>query len=341
MRRTAGLADCFSCSTASRPRLPKLTRMSVRRRNARPRSSAASDSASGLMVPPPSAWHSSLASSAAASSTVRRWPTIDCMRWPAASRSMAATAKARRSARPSPPASVAIAFVSGTADSKSPSSTRSSMCATAGSSTSRQRSGSGSMRSRSSSSCRSSAAHFGVGHRGEPRRDPLGRVVADALDVDGLRARPAELARVVGRDELVVAIRQQHLRGALPEILERRLAAERRLEDFLLRQLHQPGPAIVFADERLERLRQPRRGAALGDDRAGDERGDRLVAHPIDHRADDVEAALRRLVPLGQQLQHHFRRQMARRRGGVLQHGLQQVGARRSSRPWPPAAAAG
>ena len=33
------------------------------------------------------------------------------------------------------------------------------------------------------------AAYFGVGHRGEPRRDPLGRIVADALDVDGLGAR--------------------------------------------------------------------------------------------------------------------------------------------------------
>ena len=127
------------------------------------------------------------------------------------------------------------------------------------------------------------AANFGIGDRGQPRRDALGRVVADALDVDRLRARLAELARVVGRDELLVAIRQQHLRGALPQILERRLAAQRRLEDLGFGQLHQPGPAFVFGDERLEGLRQPRRGAALGDDRAGDEGGDGLVAHAIDH----------------------------------------------------------
>ena len=63
-------------------------------------------------------------------------------------------------------------------------------------------------------------ADLGVGDRRQPRGHPFGRVVAHLLDVDRQRARRRQLARVLGGDELLVAVRQQHLRGAMPQVLE-------------------------------------------------------------------------------------------------------------------------
>ncbi len=167
------------------------------------------------------------------------------------------------------------------------------------------------------------APDFGVRDGGHPRRDALGRIVADPIDVDRLRASGRELARVLRRHELLVPVREQHLAGAMPEIAEPGLAAKRRLRDLGFGELHQRGPAFGFRDERLERLRKASRGAALRDDRPGDEPRDGLVAHAIDHLPDHVDAALGRLIALREQFEHDFRRQPARGGGRVGHHRVE------------------
>ena len=130
----------FSCSTASRPRLPKATSTSVSRRNARPRSSAASASASGRITAVPNRVRT-------APSRARR-PASSIVAGgrpcgPSGARRPAVRARRRRPrvvrACRDASASAASACTSGTADSKSPSRTSSSTWATASSTTALQR----------------------------------------------------------------------------------------------------------------------------------------------------------------------------------------------------------
>ena len=114
----------------------------------------------------------------------------------------------------------------------------------------------------------------------------------------------------------------------MPQILEAGVAAQRRVRDLGLGQRDQRLAPLLLGHQGLKGLCQPRRRAALGDHRGGDEGGDGGVAHAIDDFADDVHLAARRLVALGQQFEHHVRRQAAGRLRRVVQDLVEALGAR-------------
>ena len=107
-------------------------------------------------------------------------------------------------------------------------------------------------------------AHFSGADRRHPSADALGRVVRYPLDFDRLRARSRQLARIRFRHELLVAVRRQHVGRVLPEI-EKVLGLSRAaIAPPASRAISSsPGRRSVLGHQRLERLREACRGAAL------------------------------------------------------------------------------
>ena len=158
---------------------------------------------------------------------------------------------------------------------------------TSGFISSRQRSSSCSMRSRSSISVRSSARSAVVGDGAQPGADALGRIVADAFDLDRLASARRDSSRAVGvGDERLVGVRRQQLLG---DVVPDRLEALRCCRAATRRRRPAPAPAAAA-------VRSPSRTSVwnacasrsvervAGDHVARDEARDRRVGHAADDR---------------------------------------------------------
>ena len=86
-----------------------------------------------------------------------------------------------------------------------------------------------------------------------------------ASTVDGAVARAGELAAVVVRHETVVRVRRQHAFDAV-QSSGKLVLSELGRGDLGFGEREELPLAIAFGHERLERLREPVRRAALGDD---------------------------------------------------------------------------
>lgn len=91
----------------------------------------------------------------------------------------------------------------------------------------------------------------------QPRGDPLLRVVADIFDLGRLCAREVQLAGVLRRHELLVAIRRQQRLGLFPDVREGVGLSERRLGQLLSHGGHHLTPIVEVGYEGLERLGEP------------------------------------------------------------------------------------
>jgi hypothetical protein len=127
-----------------------------------------------------------------------------------------------------------------------------------------------------------------IGDRRQPALDPLRGIVGHAFDVNGMRACARQLAGVVVRHIEPVRIRREHLARRLPQLLEAGVLSERSLRNLVFGEVEQAVLAVDFGHERLEGLRQPLRRPAIGDDRRGDEGGDRLVLDAVDERGREL-----------------------------------------------------
>ena len=135
-------------------------------------------------------------------------------------------------------------------------------------------------------------ADFGVADRRQPGANPHRRIIADLLDLDRLRLRRRQLARVTLGHELGVRVRHQHFGRAGPHAFELRIVLEHsgrllggRREDVLLfRRIRNQG---------LERGREAARRAAILDDVLDEELRQHLVGQARLQLASEVHALAR------------------------------------------------
>ena len=176
-----------------------------------------------------------------------------------------------------------------------------------------------------------------VADRREPGADAHRRVVADLVDVDRLRLRRRQLARVVFGHELRVRVRHQHFRRARPHAFELRIVLEerrgllgRRGEDvLLLRRIRNEG---------LKRGREAAARAAILDDVVDEELGEHLVGQARLQLAGEVHAraarSSRQRRRIRDQRQQHVGRHLRRGAGHLVQAPNRALRACAPRRSW-------
>ncbi len=166
-----------------------------------------------------------------------------------------------------------------------------------------------------------------VGDGGDPGGHPIRGVVANLVHLDGHDACVGQVARVLLRDVLLVGVRRQDVGCLAPQVGELRLAPERARRRLTRGQFENAVALRVVGHERLEGLREARRGRPVPRHRLGHELRHQRLVHPLAQLGGQIDAFglavfVHRLRFI-EQRRHHLGRHPGQAAREVAQHPIE------------------